>query len=173
LKISGSGGSGTPTGWPLAWWASQAAGALATVKLSNPANQLNLYGFVLPCALAVGKIIYNVTTLDAGGLYDIGLYTYAGVLVGDIGAQSVPATGVITKAFAQGSISLNPGKYFLGTTGNAITAAISVANPGPGAWSFQAAGSLGATTAGVLPASCSPPADSNEDILVPVFALTA
>jgi hypothetical protein len=172
MQIFGGSQPTTPPGWPLPWWACMATGPAAALKFAPIANNVTLMGFVLPVAVTFNKISVPVNIIDAVNLYDWGIYSYAGSLICHVGAQSIPATGVNTQTVTGAPISLNPGKYYFGFTGNTTTAQILVSNPTGGAWSFLFNAAVVAGTGGALPASLTPPADTIVSTLSPTFALS-
>lgn len=92
----------------------------------------------------------NVTTSDATNLYDIGVYTKAGSLIANIGAQHLPNNNIQTFATVQGAQTIPSGLYIFTITGNAATASISYDNDSP-AWVI--ANSFAASSGGALPSS--------------------
>lgn len=172
MRISGAGGSGAPTGWPLTWYGIPPGGVSSNAQFAAPVNTLNLYGFVLPASVQFNKIVLSILTLDAANLYDFGFYSYGGALVAHIGAQAIPATGVHAFAVVGGPITLNPGRYFVASTGNSTTAQYTQAGGAGIAWNFQAVGGFGTSAAGVLPGTITPPADLLVLNSGPAFALT-
>jgi hypothetical protein len=173
MQICCPGGSSTPIGWPLTWWACQVEGSANSLALAPTINKVTLLGFVLPVAVTFNKLSIAVQVADATGLYDWGLYDSTGALICHVGAQTIPATGVNTQTVTGAPISLNPGKYYLGLTANATLAKISVGNPTGGAWSFLYNINVATSSGGALPASLTPPADSIVTILAPTFALSS
>lgn len=141
---TGSGGS--TVGWPLA--------AFATGDTFNAfnagVNTVAHHGFALPYALTFSTITVNISANDAAHNYDIGLYANTGVLVADIGAQTLPSTGVQTFTTVQGIKTIPPGLYTLAFTGNNGTASLSY----DAAWaSWIGSGGVGVSAGGQLPNS--------------------
>jgi hypothetical protein len=118
------------------------------------ANQLTLVGLEIPNLVLASNIMFQVANNDAVNLYDIGLYTAAGVLVADIGARSLPGAGSQSFAFVQGAVTFTPGRYLFGFTGNANTEQINFDNQTLG-WFFSQ--TYAATVGGALPATIAPP----------------
>jgi hypothetical protein len=151
--LTGNGTLGSPlgvAGMPIAFFAwgnqSNAAG-----EALGAANQIDACGFVLPYPLTFSKILASIVTADAGNNYDIGIYTKAGALVANIGAQPLPSTGAQAFATIQGSQTILPGMYAFGWTGAAITAQLGINQNWNIPW-FQSH-NIGTGTAGALPAS--------------------
>lgn len=171
MRISG-GGSSTPAGWPLTWWNSTAADSTSTAALCAAINTLSLWGIVIEAQLKFADILFDVQTADAVNLYDVGLYNSAGALVAHVGARSLPSTGLQKLAVIGGPITLPPGRYYVASTGNALTAAWNIVIGGVSCWAFVQATSFGASVGGALPVSIAPPADSPTNLTSPVFALS-
>jgi hypothetical protein len=133
--------------------------AVANRSLAVTANTINLYGIVVPTPVTFSKILVNITTIDAANNYDVGIYTYAGVLVAHAGAQTIPSSGLVTFTCSGGPFSLTPGKWWFASTGNSTTATYSDGQVGT-AFVFGRQFSVQATAGGALPASMTPPADS-------------
>jgi hypothetical protein len=154
------GGGGGVNGWPLPFFSVGDGTAFAAATT----NTVYVTGFVLSYALTFAHITINVGTADAANLYDVGVYTKAGALVANIGAQHLPTTGAQTFATLQGSKNILPGLYAWAFTGNAATAQLAfdfnLAN-----WGFNF--TAGASSGGALPASISAIAAS------PSYALLA
>lgn len=165
------GASGSPAGWPLTFYASSNVGTGEVLAFATVANTLDLWGIFIPAAVKFNKIYIQVQTPDGGNLYDVGIYTKAGVLVAHAGAGAIASGGITAFTMIGGPITLNPGSYYLALTGNATTATYIYINA-QGNWSFQASQAQGASSGGVLPGTITPPADSIESIFGPQFALS-
>ena len=163
---------GMPSGWPLQYWGSGNSGAGTPQHFATPANTLTLLGFAFDEQVKFNKIFIYVGAADSVNLYDIGIYTYAGVLVAHIGAQSIPSTAVQSFAMIGGPITLPPGRYFLAFTGNSVTGTAILATGNVTGWSFQSQTGFGTSVGGALPSTITPPADANVLTNTPVFALS-
>lgn len=113
-------------------------------------NQLWLTGFALPYSLTFAHIATTINTADASNLYDFGIYTAAGTLVADIGAQHLPATGDLTFATVQGSKTIAAGLYIFAWTGNSNAGQL-LASGQIQAWVVNT--NFGSSSGGQLPAS--------------------
>lgn len=171
MKISGGSTSSTPTGWPTSFWTNYGAAGNASAVQALGNNTYNLVCFSLPAALTLNKLLVWITTADAAGLYDIGIYNAAGTLVAHTGPIHLPSTGLQTLAVLGAPISLPPGKYYFATTGNAATAALQLFNGGN--LGYTNATGLGSATGGTLPATITPPADTFVQGGSITFALSA
>lgn len=123
------------------------------------ANTLYVYGFYMSSQTMSGHIVLDLHIDDASNLYSVGIYNSTGTLVAHIGPRSFSSTSISSNvvAFTEGTVLLNPGKYYFGFTGNASTL------------SFNALASIliplgvtssGTTSGGALPSSFTPPADA-------------
>ncbi len=152
-RLTGAGTGGSPldiAGWPLTFFSPYIS---ATDQL-NPSgvNRVDCIGFALPHALTFSHIHVFIKVTDAVNLYDLGIYTQAGVLVANIGAQSLPTVNDVTIPTVQGAQTIPPGLYLFAFTGNATTVAISTGDGNlPWAYALSSAASSG----GALPASIS------------------
>lgn len=153
--LTGNGTSGSHlgvAGWPLANYVN---GVASSTTALGTANTLWVESFNLPYAVTFAHIQVNIGTTDAVGLYDVGVYTFAGALVANIGAQTLPSTAEHNFATVQGSQTILPGTYFFAFTGNGTTATL-------GFWNnieaFYSSRSTGVSSGGALPASFTPPA---------------
>lgn len=148
--LTGAGTAGTPlgvNGWPLI--------AFNNSQYSNSfhvggTNQVSIWGFVLAYPLTFANITIDIATADAVNSYDIGLYTKAGALVANIGAQTIPSTGIHAFATVQGSQTIAPGLYLFGATGNANTAQIEGSTAAPN-WVVNT--NVTSSSGGALPSS--------------------
>ena len=96
------------------------------------ANQVKFMYIHIDVPLSVGNFTFLPTTGDAVNHYDWGMYTTAGVLVWNLGATIFAAgssTSQTTTAFAQGTVSIPAGNYWLAFTGNGTGLTFNGANP--------------------------------------------
>lgn len=163
---------GNVTGWPLTWWTSPTAGGVGGELFAQTANKIELWGLTIPCPVQLNSIIVQVATLDAVGLYDVGLYNSAGVLAAHVGPTVFGATGVTTTAIIGGPVTLTPGRYYWATTGNANTAAYTSSINAASCYLFVRSSNFGASIGGALPSTIVPPAQSVNTNEFPVFALS-
>ena len=80
-------------------------------------NKLLISSFSVNSTTVFSHIVLRIKTADAVNSYDAGIYTSAGVLLANIGAQTLPSTGNITFSILQSAQTLTPGIYALGLTG--------------------------------------------------------
>ena len=146
------GGSGGGAATPLLWYGFAATGVAYSLA---GINQVAVTGFALPFPLTFSKIASFVFTADAVNNYDFGIYTKAGVLVANIGAQHLPSTGMQTFATVQGVQTIPPGLYMTAFVGSATTAQLTQASSGT-CWCINT--NAGTGVAGTLPATVTPQA---------------
>jgi len=123
-SLTGDGSAGSPlsvAGTPVSFftWGSQ-----DSYNARNGANQVSVSGFLLPVRITFGHLILDIFTDDATNNYDAGIYSVAGSLLAHIGAQTLPNSGQQSFAISGGAVTLNPGLYYFGWTGNDTTALI-------------------------------------------------
>jgi hypothetical protein len=116
----------------------------------NGANVISRTGVVISYWLTFSKIGVDIGTTDAVDNYDLGLYTAAGGLVANIGAQTLPTGNVQSFATVQGVQTIAPGLYVFAWTGNAATAQLAFGNNDA---SWVCGNSATTSTGGALPAS--------------------
>lgn len=156
--VTSSGGATPAIGLsPMTYWA--VMGNDGTVgTLTAVANQTFVVGVLIQWPLSVGHIRFNVGTFDnSANLYDIGFYNAAGTLVADAGPASYTTAGRKSAAIVQGTVTLNPGLYWLGFTGNASVLVISAYGSGALLWAFGGNANVAASTGGQLPSPITPP----------------
>jgi len=117
----------------------------------NGANQVSVSGIHVPVPLTFANILVFVDTVDAVNLYDIGIYSQAGALLANIGAQTLPTGNLQSFATLQGSQTIEPGLYLFAWTGNATTAQLRYDTGQHGGWVFNQ--DIAASVGGALPAS--------------------
>jgi len=115
------------------------------------ANQIQLDGIWLPCPWILNSIWVYVGTADAGGLYDLGIYNYAGTRLGHIGAQAFPNTGFRSFAVVGAPITLPAGALLFAWAGNSTTLALAF-NGNDGGVAYHNA-NYAASVGGALPAT--------------------
>lgn len=147
IRLGGGGGGGGGSVSPALYFSE---GTPYTAAVLGAANDVAISGFVLPTPLTFTYIGIAVTTADAIGDYDFGVYTAAGDLIANLGPQHVPPTNLLTGPTLQGKQTIDAGLYMFGWTGNAIVAAIDI-DPNWISWVFNA--DVAASVGGTLPAS--------------------
>lgn len=168
VTITGSGLPSSPLvavaqqtpGFPLTFYQGPSIPGAAVVSLANPINTLDLFGVIITAAVQFNKIILAITAGDPANLYDVGLYSNAGVRLAHRGAAGIPATGNIGFVMTGGPFTINPGRYYIATTGNATNAQMTQNGAGANVINFLVVNPFGASVGGVLPANITPPADS-------------
>jgi len=124
--LTGTGTSGSPlgvTGEPISFFTQQWNQG---PDGQTGANQVYINGFYTASALTFAHIGVNVYTSDNAHNYDLGIYTKAGTLLANIGAQTLPSTGIQAFATLQGSQTITPGLYVFALTGTAFTAQLGI-----------------------------------------------
>lgn len=115
-RLNGAGTVASPldiVGWPITGFTYPAGTNDAQGSVTN---QTVVYGFALPFALTFSKITFFVNTADATNNSDVGLYSAAGSLVANIGAQHLATASAVTIATVQGSQTIAPGLYWMAFT---------------------------------------------------------
>jgi hypothetical protein len=148
--LGGNGTAGSPlavSGWPLKYFGTslRASGALL-----GAANQVSVSGLIIPFSLTFSKLQVGIATTDSSNNYDVGIYSQAGVLLANAGAQTLPTANDVVLPMLQGSQTLPPGLYLFGWTGNANTASLYAYNGWP-TWFFN--NDVASSSGGALPAS--------------------
>jgi hypothetical protein len=124
--ITASEGAGADA---ISFWAYPLSSGEVNVASMNPvssnnmnfsANTVPMYYIHIDDFLTVANFTFHVTVADstAGHNYDWGMYNLSGELIWNLGATSFPSTGVVTTPFAQGTVTIVPGNYWLAFTGN-------------------------------------------------------
>jgi hypothetical protein len=161
---------------------------------SSAANKCLMWGFTLPTAVQTSQIGYylganpdNTATYN----YDLGIFTSSGTLVLNLSGGSLhgnslaSATGATTQSWAQGSVLLLPGAYYLAyySSNTTATAPTLYGAAGNAPVFYKAeSGSSGAQgsngfaitprSGGILPASITPPAANGpQGSYMPMFWL--
>jgi hypothetical protein len=164
---------------PASYFSGPQVASGAGVNLT--ANTLMVEAFYLPTSITFTKFQTWVSTLDAAHAYDVGLYTSAGTLLVDTGAQALSATGVFSSVFqtnaactanhtpaqccsgsSSGSclstVTLSPGLYWLAWTGNSAVAAFNCLSASANAAIVPGfAATTGTSASGILPSTFTPP----------------
>ena len=94
--------------------------ALGVQEVTNIADRVHLFGFVLPFRAVVRKVATEVTTLEAASLYSVGIYNADGTsLLVDSGTFNGATTGI--KQNTVTAVTLEPGPYLFAQTANTTT----------------------------------------------------
>lgn len=127
---------------------------------SLTANEEALGGDVITVRLSVGHIVVDAATADSNSsdYYSFGIFNSSGTLLCNTSPQAFTSTGFYTLACSQGTVTILPGKVYVGVTGNAATAAFYTIQNSSSfcAWN----GSFVGTSGGAQPSSITPPSDA-------------
>jgi hypothetical protein len=111
------------TATSVPWVTVYRGGAALTPDITGT-NKVKLWGVVLTFPLTTTMVTYNVATVDNSvNLYDLGIYDTAGNLLTHTGAiagsTSMNGSGAHTVGWP--TVTLQPGKYYIGFTTNCTT----------------------------------------------------
>jgi len=137
---------------PLTAWTNRIQGSGAQVVT---ANQLVLNAITIPAPITFSTISVLIFAADNANNNDIGLYSAAGTLVANIGAQHIAGTAAQTFSTVQGSKTIPQGAYFFAYTSAASNLTLYYAASGLSPY-YNA--TFGASVGGALPAAIVPPA---------------
>ena len=162
-------GSGTP-------WVTAVHGA-AVAQLSSTANKASFYGVVLAFPKTTTQVSYFVGTADtSSSTYDLGIFsgTSAGTCTlvahtGSIAGSTSMTSGWHTVSWTGGSVTLQPGRYYLALTSSATSAQAQIYGDNSGLTFVGGQGGVSVTTGGTLPGSLTCPTDSPTFGLVPAW----
>jgi hypothetical protein len=108
--------------YPVATSASAASANPVSGSIMNfVANQVNFFYISIDKPIQVGNFTFLPTTGDATHHYDWGMYDLLGNLIWNLGATIFSAGSSSTQTttpLAQGTITIQPGNYWLAFTGN-------------------------------------------------------
>jgi hypothetical protein len=126
------------------------------------ANNLILSGITIPTAIpSAGHFSIYVGTADLSHNSDICLYSKAGTLVADVGAQGINSSpNEQTLAISGGPVSIPAGTYYVGLTSVASTLSIAGSANTATATFYSVASTGISTTGGACPTPITPPSDS-------------
>lgn len=132
-----------------------------------PQNQTLVFGFLIPYRLQVGTMYTNFATPDGSNNSDVGIYSAAGSLLANYGAQHLGSFAEVLP-FVQGTVVFPAGEYYIAYT----TAGTSlITSAGFSTASFVVSNTAGVTSGGALAGSITPPARSVSGVQA-LFALT-
>lgn len=151
---NGGGGGGSVSGWPSTWFVNLRADTAFSL---DGANIVLTCGFVLYTPFRLTQIGVYIATADAAHNYDFGIYSPAGALVANIGAQTLPNTGAQQLNTVQGVKTLAPGRYVFAWTGNDATAQ-TYKTGGEASWLYG--NSATASAGGALPSTIAAPTEA-------------
>jgi len=152
------------------WFTAIHNGAPVASEFSASSYRASLYGVVLPFQKTTTSISYNVSTADTtntGSNYDIGIYTGASggtcTLVAHTGP--IPASTSMTAGWHRGvswtggSVTLQPGRYYIGLTSAATSNTAWIAGDSSGLSFASGVGNTTVTAGGTLDSSVTCPTD--------------
>jgi hypothetical protein len=116
----------------------------------NGANQISISGFSTHWPLSFSAIGVFIFTTDGSGLYDMGIYSAAGTLLANIGAQHLSNGNDQVFATVQGAQTIQPGRYVFAWTGNAAVATLGYTSS-QGTWIVNQ--NYASSSGGALPSS--------------------
>jgi len=150
---------------------------------SSSANKAALFGTVLGFQKTTSQLSYFVATADTTATtYDLGIYsgTSGGTCTlqahtGSIAGSTAMTSGAHTVSWTGGSVTLQPGRYYLALTASATTGtAVLYGDSGgvtfAGGTSAGNVGNVSVSSGGTLPASVTCPTDSMQVVaLIPAW----
>jgi len=158
----GSSGFSYGTGYSGVEWITQPIGTATGNTLSGTANQMTLWGVVLPFPITTSNVSWNITTADnSAHTYDLCLYNSAGTLQAHIGSTagttfSNTATGH-NGSWTTSSILLQPGIYYEGLTSSCTAACATLGGTNANGVTFLTNTTVSVTSGGTCPGSITPP----------------
>jgi hypothetical protein len=145
----------------------------AGTVFSSSANKAAFFGVILGFQKTTSQVSYWVSTADTTATtYDLGIYsgTSAGTCTlqahtGTIAGSTAMTSGAHTVSWTGGSVTLQPGRYYLAlaasaTASTAVLYGDSAGVTFAGGTSAGSVGNVTVGTAGTLPASATCPTDS-------------
>ncbi len=156
----------------------------SNINFSTATNKAVFTGLVLDFAKTTSQVSYNVSTADnTSNTYDLGIYsgtaggtcTQQAHIGSTAGTTFAASTGWKTTNWTSGSVTLQPGRYYLAYTTSCTTSCATLIGDTGG---FTFAGSSGGansnvnvTTGGTLPATATCPSDSYATTSAPNWAI--
>lgn len=116
--VSSGGNLQTIWNWPKGSGAAVAINPTNSIVMNFSANQVKFMYIHIDVPITVGNFTWAVGATDATHHYDWGMYNLSGTLIWNIGPTIFGTAGQITTPFVQGSITIQPGDYWLAFTGN-------------------------------------------------------
>jgi hypothetical protein len=164
VKASGAGAiadSSITAGPYVGEWLTYPTLGSGTPTTGATANKATLWGVSLSFPMVSTKVTYDVITADtSSGTYDLGVYTYAGVLAAHIG--NTAATSFTAGAHTvnwTATATLQPGKYYVAITCSATSGCATFGGASSNGVTFVSNTAVSVTSGGTLSASITPPAD--------------
>jgi len=156
----------------------------SNINFSTASNKAIFTGVVLDFGKTTTQVSYNVSTADnTSNTYDLGIYsgtsggtcTQQAHIGPTAGTTFAASTGWKTTSWTGGSVTLQPGRYYLAYTTSCTTSCATLIGDTGG---FTFAGSSGGansnvsvTTGGTLPATATCPSDSYATTSAPDWAI--
>jgi len=156
----------------------------SNINFSTATNKAIFTGVVLDFAKTTSQVSYNVSTVDnTSNTYDLGIYsgtaggtcTQQAHISPTAGTTFAASTGWKTTNWTGGSVTLQPGRYYLAYTTSCTTSCATLIGDTGG---FTFAGSSGGansnvsvSTGGTLPATATCPSDSYATTSAPNWAI--
>jgi hypothetical protein len=150
-------------------------------QFASSANFASFYGVILPFQKTTTQVSYNVNTADTGSSnYDIGIYSGISggscTLVahtGPIAATTSMTLNWHTVNWTGGSVTLQPGRYYIAITSADITAAnqSSITSDVGGMTFAGAKGNVAVTAGGTLDATRTCPTDNPTSNTIPALII--
>jgi len=158
--LTGTGAVGSPLGLtPSNFYSIGSFGGGPTQAVT--ANTLVICGVVIPLAVVFSNFTFWLAAGDASHDSDIGIYTPAGALLANLGAQLLTGTGAPqTIATLQSGVVIQPGKYLVAWTSAASTLSLYTDAQTNAPWCWFSSASYGTSVGGACPASITAPAQS-------------
>jgi hypothetical protein len=165
-------GAVPPDNSSTVWMPVPHASSSGTV-FSSSANKAALFGVMLGFQKTTTQVSYYVATADTSSTtYDLGIYsgTSAGTCTlvahtGSIAGSTAMTSGAHTVSWTGGSVTLQPGRYYLGltasaTSGTAVLYGDSAGVTFAGGTGTSNVGNVAISSGGTLPATATCPTDS-------------
>ena len=156
----------------------------SNINFSTGSNKAIFTGVVLDFAKTTTQVSYNVSTVDnTSNTYDLGIYsgsaggtcTQQAHIGSTAGTTFAASTGWKTTSWTGGSVTLQPGRYYLAyTTSCTASCATLIGDTGGFTFAGNSGGSnsnVSVTTGGTLPATTTCPADSYATTSTPNWAI--
>ena len=156
----------------------------SNINFSTATNKAIFTGVVLDFAKTTSQVSYNVSTADnTSNTYDLGIYsgtsggtcTQQAHIGPTAGTSFASSTGWKTTSWTGGSVTLQPGRYYLAYTTSCTTSCATLIGDTGG---FTFAGSsggansnVGVTAGGTLPATATCPSDGYATTSAPNWAI--
>lgn len=126
-------------------------------------NAINWFSAFLPFSITVSTLHVNIAVADvSANRYDVCIYDMSGNLKANWGPTQFAATGDTEHAITQTSVTLTPGEYMFGWTGNSTTGRLFYQLIGAGQFQLisRAVASSTTSTSGTCPGTATIPSIS-------------